>query len=329
MNSGIKGIKWQKAGSMYINEGEHRIVLRGSNNLLDQIALVPTSAIQNQIALMSHAISHKEIITVLKTGRLIGGKGNWSYEQNRDGTEGFVSMANGLTYLNFHVFTPTSAVYSIDLRGFTTSKLKSRLFVDSNYLENRSVETSSIFSTIFAFRPFLDSGWHDLTLEFSGKSHYLIDTVMLSTGKFPLFLKWSSPRSKEVDTVWRMLSPTEYEIDGKESIGSFLVFSEAYDNGWIATTKGMESRSVPVYGALNSFMISGAVGHISVRYLPQKYVTYGFTVSIITLASCFSYIILPKKYSPSLKHKVFEIFRTTRCLELTKRKRFENSSQQD
>jgi hypothetical protein len=95
MNSGIKGIKWQKAGSMYINEGEHRIVLRGSNNLLDQIALVPTSAIQNQIALMSHAISHKEIITVLKTGRLIGGKGNWSYEQNRDGTEGFVSMANG------------------------------------------------------------------------------------------------------------------------------------------------------------------------------------------------------------------------------------------
>lgn len=79
--------------------------------------------------------------------------------------------------------------------------------------------------------------------------------------------------------VFRQITPTKYSIDiSNLKIPTFLVFAQNFDTNW-----KLNNRSpFPVYSLLNGFNIEKD-GQYELIFEPQKYLSIGFVVSVITL----------------------------------------------
>lgn len=95
---------------------------------------------------------------------------------------------------------------------------------------------------------------------------------------------------------YKMINPTKYEVSGVSNLNnSTLIFSETYDSLWSLNINNQNISSQKKYDKLNSFTIpkKGEFRGI-IEFKPQKYVYYGFVISIITLL--ISIILLIKSF---------------------------------
>lgn len=107
-----------------------------------------------------------------------------------------------------------------------------------------------------------------------------------------LFRKQISPQ-----VTYERLSSTEYRLSVDENIfPAYLVFSEAFDDGWRIKrlSDGLMLKPEPAYTFLNGFVLPSA-GEYRLFFEPQKYVLPGLFVSVMTLAVVLFFLAKKKR----------------------------------
>ncbi|MEL4304532.1 hypothetical protein [Methanococcoides sp. LMO-2] len=111
---------------------------------------------------------------------------------------------------------------------------------------------------------------------------------------------WSSVKNfdemEKTNIEYEMINPTKYIVKVKTNESFTLVFSEAYDNNWIAIMNGNSIESYPVFSTINGFEISETGNYdLIVEYKSQSLVYIGSITSIFTLIVCISYLLWNRK----------------------------------
>jgi len=89
---------------------------------------------------------------------------------------------------------------------------------------------------------------------------------------------------------WNFVNPTKYKVSVKGAgEGDVLVFSEAFDNKWVAQANNSKSNSVQFEKKFNSFKLPKGDSDLEIYYSPQKIVDLGLLVSLI---SAFAIVFL-------------------------------------
>jgi len=104
----------------------------------------------------------------------------------------------------------------------------------------------------------------------------------------------------EVDISYEFINPTKYFVNIKNAkVGDMLVFSESFDENWVARNDNFNIRSQKYNNLYNSFILSDGDYEIEVYYVPQKYVELGIKISLATIG----FLIIILAVSLVKKHK--------------------------
>lgn len=88
------------------------------------------------------------------------------------------------------------------------------------------------------------------------------------------------------------LSPTKYQVQVNSQEPFFLVFTEAFDRGWIASDAGTEIRSVPLYGMINGFYVERPGNYqLELEYRPQSFFEIGAIISSVATLGITVYLV--------------------------------------
>jgi len=108
----------------------------------------------------------------------------------------------------------------------------------------------------------------------------------------------SSDRPNNVLVSYREINPTQYTLQVNSSNPYYLVFSEAYDKGWVASIDGKEISAQEHFtanGFANCWYVNKTGSYtITLEFTPQKLFYVGAVVSIATLI-VFSIYLVKKK----------------------------------
>lgn len=90
---------------------------------------------------------------------------------------------------------------------------------------------------------------------------------------------------------YKKISPTEYKIKLINVNGpTTIAFSQRYDKYW----KIDNQSPVPLYSLINGFLVPGE-GEYVVKFTPQKYLDYGFIISMLFLVAII-FVLLGKRF---------------------------------
>jgi hypothetical protein len=92
--------------------------------------------------------------------------------------------------------------------------------------------------------------------------------------------------------AYQKISATKYDVRIKSDKPMMLVFTEAFDKGWIASDGVQELESHQIYGMLNGFYVD-RTGDFSLTldYRPQKLFALGATISIAAVIGILLYTL--------------------------------------
>jgi hypothetical protein len=104
----------------------------------------------------------------------------------------------------------------------------------------------------------------------------------------------SSNQQNNASITYEEINPTQYTVHVNSSSPFYLIFSESYDNGWIATVNGQQipdQYHFTANGYANGWYVNQTGTYtITLEFWPQKLFYVGSAVSITTLIICTIYI---------------------------------------
>ncbi len=93
---------------------------------------------------------------------------------------------------------------------------------------------------------------------------------------------------------WQMINPTKFTLTLDLEDKDLLIFSQRYDSGWVAKFGNKEIVNKKIDPYLMEFEISEK-GMYTITYTPQRYVYYGYGVSLLALAFCVVVLIKSRR----------------------------------
>lgn len=178
--------------------------------------------------------------------------------------------------------------------------------LNGNLYENQN--SNSNFSYIGPFS--LASGVHTISATMNSVAISRMDGILLySLGNGDPFLAadnlLSSNRPNSASVSYREINPTLYNVNVNSSNAFYLVFSEAYDKGWVAIIDGQQIPAQDHFtanGYANCWYINKTGSYtIKLEFTPQNLFFAGAVVSVSTLVVCAVVIILKKVDGISVK----------------------------
>ena len=104
----------------------------------------------------------------------------------------------------------------------------------------------------------------------------------------------SSNQTNNTSITYEEINPTQYTVHVNSSKPFYLIFSEFYDNGWVATINGQQipdQYHFTANGYANGWYINKTGTYtITLEFTPQNLFYAGATISIATLIICSVYI---------------------------------------
>jgi hypothetical protein len=101
-------------------------------------------------------------------------------------------------------------------------------------------------------------------------------------------------QTNNTSITYKEINPTQYTVHVNSSQPFYLVFSESYDNGWVATINGQQipdQYHFTANGYANGWYINKTGTYtITLEFTPQNLFYAGATISITTLIICTVYI---------------------------------------
>jgi hypothetical protein len=116
----------------------------------------------------------------------------------------------------------------------------------------------------------------------------------------------STDPSNNTSIAYQEINPTQYTVKVKTSEPFYLVFSESYDNGWVATINGQQipdQYHFTANGYANGWYINKTGTYtITLEFTPQNLFYTGAAISITTLIICTAYVSKNKIKNISRKY---------------------------
>jgi hypothetical protein len=198
------------------------------------------------------------------------------------------------------ISTPNSAYYMLAIyksafgNGNLTVKIDDHRF-NVNLNQNQSSEPN--FSYIGPV--YLAGGTHTISISRNNITISQMDGILIySLDKGESFLSadnlLSSTRSNNSSIRYQKISPVQYSVNVNSSNAFYLVFSETYDKGWVASIDGQQISAQDHFtanGYANCWYINKTGSYsITLEFTPQRLFYVGVVVSIATLIVFSVYI---------------------------------------
>jgi hypothetical protein len=110
----------------------------------------------------------------------------------------------------------------------------------------------------------------------------------------PMNTSLSSNQQNSTSITYDEVTPTQYTVHVNSSQPFYLVFSESYDNGWVATINGQQipdQYHFTANGYANGWYINKTGTYtVTLEFTPQNLFYAGAAISITTLIICTVYI---------------------------------------
>ena len=203
------------------------------------------------------------------------------------------------------IVTANSGDYLIAVNvttGHSYGNLSVKVDNQSFTLGLNSQEQELIFAYKYIGPLFLSAGSHVITIVAASDGNVSmpqIDSLFLySLENGESFVNatdvLSSCQQNNASLTYQEFSPTQYKVHVNSSSPFYLVFSESYDNGWIATINGQqipEQYHFTANGYANGWYVNKTGTYdVILEYTPQNLFYAGAAISITTLIICTIYV---------------------------------------
>ena len=116
----------------------------------------------------------------------------------------------------------------------------------------------------------------------------------------------SSYQQNNASLTYHEINPTQYTVHVNASSPFYLVFSQSYDDGWVATINGQQipdQYHFTANGYANGWYINKTGTYtVTLEYTPQNLFYAGAAISITTLIICTAYLSKNKIKNIYQKH---------------------------
>ena len=189
--------------------------------------------------------------------------------------------------------------------GNLSVKIDNQTF-NVNIHQNQSPETD--FSYIGPI--YLATGTHTISESMNNVTVSQMGGILVySLSKGESFLSaddlFSSNRPHNASVSYQRINPTLYNVNVNSSYAFYLVFSEAYDKGWIASIDGQQipaEEHFTANGYANCWYINKTGSYtIKLEFVPQKLFYEGAVVSVATIIAFSVYVGIKHAGAISMK----------------------------
>lgn len=191
------------------------------------------------------------------------------------------------TNLTVKLFVPATGDYTLGVLGSNdTVNININGTVQELNLGNNDTELNLVNSNILQ----LEKGEYNLTFQ---SDNALLDLFVLKRAHV------NKTVGIQPQINFTKINPVSYLVSVNSSEPFTLVFSESFDNNWIAASEGQNFEHFEINGFANAFYINKTGNlKINVEYRLQKYTELGYLIMIITLIICLLiYWAANSKYS--------------------------------
>lgn len=130
----------------------------------------------------------------------------------------------------------------------------------------------------------LKEGTHELAIPAGGGSEIAISTASANAITKDLY---EHPN----EVTYQEMNPSRFFVK-RHMNNSVVVFSESYDPLWKAYFGSYETRSLPMWGQVNGFLLNATAGSMMIEFSPQRQFELGLSTSLITATLTLVYLFL-------------------------------------
>jgi hypothetical protein len=200
------------------------------------------------------------------------------------------------------IVTPNSGDYLLAIivaTGYGYGKLSVEVDNQTFRLDLNSQEQVPVFAYKYIGPLHLTAGFHTITTSEGNVPTPQIDRMLLySLKEDESFVSadnlLSSNQKNSTSITYEKINPTQYTVHVNSSKPFYLVFSDSYDNGWVATIDGQQIHDqyhFTANGYANGWYINKTGAYtISLEFKPQNLFYAGAAISITTLIICIMYV---------------------------------------
>jgi hypothetical protein len=295
---------WAKVGSMNLSEGEHILILENIDgfNAVNLLAVIPQEKSNEYFENIYKLPERFRIIYMLEP------ENDFSHteallSENPEFSNGIALVLNGSSEISSRVDILKNGYYKLAIRALTDQNSSLMVHVGNYSCE---LNLTSQYEEIKWFNtdPFyLRNTSYNVTFNFTkGTTVDLVSIYTIEAPNETLSDIFKPSKIPAAVVSYDKINPTKYTVQVNATDPFMLALVESYDPLWIALVKGERVRSTPLNSVINGFSINATGTYtITIEYEPQKWFSAGIVITIISLFSCFGYLVIEWKKERSLE----------------------------
>ncbi len=209
------------------------------------------------------------------------------------------------------IVTPNASDYLLAIKvatGYGYGNLSVRIDEQSFNVNLNSEEQGPVYTYKYIGPVFLAAGSHEIAPSEGNVSTPQSDSMLLySLKNDDSFVNvdslLSSNQRNSASVTYEEINPTQYTVHVNSSQPFYLVFSDSYDNGWVASINGQRISSLYHFtanGYANGWYINKTGTYtVTLEFTPQNLFYAGAAISVASLIVCTLFIS---------KNKIKEIY---------------------
>jgi hypothetical protein len=286
---------WTDLGTLRLSQGTQKLSIENRNglNALNLVALIPAEKYEQYKAEFTNSLVDKDIIHIFEA------------ESDFNSNARTSSVVHDIDYSNGR---------AIELRTGEVLSTRFEILKDGNYhlaIYGEGTITVYIDGVTSHTINLVDGVAHNETVSFDSGNHYIeitstdsmnssyLDSLSIAsirTDDNQSSLVQEQHPGEEAIIRYNKIDPTSYEVSVEAESPFMLAFAEGYDERWTAeveeTSTGIKKiyKPLPLYGAINGFMIDAEEGEyvVHIKYAPQEI----FSVSAGISAASYAFVIV-------------------------------------
>ncbi len=200
------------------------------------------------------------------------------------------------------VFVPDAGEYLLAINASTGTgygSLSVKIDNQSFSVNLNSQEQGPIYAYEYVGPIYLTAGDHTITTSKGGTPVQQVnDTLLYSLKNGESFANADnllpSSQQSNASVMYEEINPTQYTVHVNASQPFYLIFSQSYDNGWVATINGQQISDeyhFTANGYANGWYINKTGAYtITLEFTPQNLFYAGAAISITTITACALYV---------------------------------------
>ncbi|MEW6075939.1 MAG: hypothetical protein AB1530_06535, partial [Candidatus Omnitrophota bacterium] len=267
------GLKWLKIGQADLTAGTHSLWIRNrcGINVIDQVAVVPTSALRKHYDKIVSILKTKKIIFLFEAERnfVPDIQSDWTIEfYNGSASQGYAlatkernaairlkekGRGQGASLLKI----PHAGRFNVKLRLRSQERMSLTIKIDGKKVHSTVIPVYREFSWFEVPAIFLSEGEHDLAVEKHGKGLFALDCVVVLSedSKERTGFSKKETGSARNDFSWKEEKITEFRVrPGRDT--RLIVFNTNYNPDWsLKGSGGISVQPLPVNSWANGFLL--------------------------------------------------------------------------